>query len=103
LSRRRRDRLTIMAQVLDIAREGILKTQIMYGANLSFVQLNDYLSLLQDVKLLRVNTEDGRTTYKTTPKGIKYLQNFSKIKDLLKKTREHNPQVLHSNRPAYFL
>lgn len=103
LSRRRRDRLTIMAEILNIAREGTLKTQIMYRANLSFAQLNEYLSLLQDVKLLKVNTEDGRTTYKTTSKGIKYLENFSKIKDLLKKTREHNPRVFHSNRPAYFL
>jgi len=103
LSRRRRDRLTIMAQVLDIAREGTLKTQIMYRANLSFAQLNEYLSLLREVELLKVNTEDGRTTYKTTSKGIRYLENFVKIKDLLKKTSENNPRGLHSNRPVYFL
>jgi predicted transcriptional regulator len=103
LSRRRRDRLTIMAQVLDIAREGTLKTQIMYRANLSFAQLNEYLSLLQEVKLLKVNTEDGRTTYRTTVKGISYLENFSKIKDLLKKNPGNNPKGLHPNRPVYFL
>jgi predicted transcriptional regulator len=80
-----------MADVLKIAREGILKTQIMYQANLSFSQLNEYLSLLKKMKLLQVNTEDGRTTYKTTPKGIRYLENFSNIKSLLKRTSEHNP------------
>ena len=100
---KRRDRLTIMAQILDIAREGTLKTQIMYRANLSFAQLNEYLALLQEVKLLRVNTEDGRTTYRTTLKGIKYLENFSTIKELLKKTPKNNPRELHSNRPMYFL
>ena len=103
LSRKRRDRLTIMAQILNIAREGTLKTQIMYRANLSFAQLNEYLSLLQEVKLLKVNTEDGRTMYKTTPKGVKYLENFAEIKDLLKKTSEHNPRGVYTSRPIYFL
>jgi predicted transcriptional regulator len=92
-----------MAHVLDIAREGALKTQIMYRANLSFAQLNEYLAFLQEVKLLKVNTEDGRTTYKTTSKGIKYLENFSTIKELLKKTAKNNPGESHSNRPMYFL
>jgi predicted transcriptional regulator len=103
LSHKRRDRLTIMAQILNIAREGTLKTQIMYRANLSFAQLNEYLSFLQEIRLLKVNSEDGRTTYKTTSKGIKYLENFSKIKDLLRKTHQHNPGEIHSNRSAYFL
>ncbi|UCE44571.1 MAG: hypothetical protein JSV57_04325 [Candidatus Bathyarchaeota archaeon] len=92
-----------MAQILSIAREGTLKTQIMYRANLSFAQLNEYLSLLQEVKLLRVNSEDGRTTYKTTSKGMKYLENFSTINDLLKRAHEDNPKGWHSNQPMYFL
>ena len=103
MSPKRRDRLTIMAQILDIAREGTLKTQIMYRANLSFAQLNEYLSLLQEVKLLKVNTEEGRTTYKTTSKGIRYLENFSTIKELLKKTQSNNPKGLNSDQPSYFL
>lgn len=103
LLHKRRDRLSIMAQILSIAREGTLKTQIMYRANLSFAQLNEYLSFLQEIRLLRVNSEEGRTTYKTTSKGIKYLESFSKIKDLLKKNHQHNPREIHSNRSAYFL
>ena len=103
LSRKRRDRLTIMAQILSIAREGTLKTQIMYRANLSFAQLNEYLSFLQEIKLLKVNTNDKRTIYKTTPKGLKYLENFAGIKDLMEKTGEHSSKGVHSNRPIYFL
>ena len=83
-TRKRRDRLTIMAQILNIAREETLKTQIMYRANLSFAQLNQYLSDLQEIGLLKNNTEDGRTTYRTTSRGIKYLERFSEIEDLLK-------------------
>jgi len=92
-----------MAQVLNIAREGTLKTQIMYRANLSFAQLNEYLSFLQEIKLLKANTTDGRIIYRTTPKGLKYLENFAGIKDLLEKTDEHTSKGLHSNRPIYFL
>ena len=44
-SSKRRDRLYIIAEILEIAREGTLKTQVMYRANLSFTQLNDYLGL----------------------------------------------------------
>ena len=101
MSRKRRDRLTIMAQILNIAREGTLKTQIMYRANLSFAQLNEYLSFLEEIKLLRVSKKDGRVIYKTTPKGLKYLENFAGIKDLLEKTSEHSPKEVKSNRPLY--
>jgi predicted transcriptional regulator len=87
-----------LAEILDIAREGSLKTQIMYGASLSFTQLNVYLLFLQEVGLLKVRVEDARRTYKTTSKGVKYLENFSKIEDLLKKTGERNSREAHPPR-----
>lgn len=90
LPRKRRDRLTIVAQILNIARERALKTQIMYKANLSFAQLNEYLSFLQEVGLLDVKTKDGRTTYKRTLKGVKYLNRFAGVKELLKEITEQN-------------
>lgn len=77
---RRRDRFTIMAEILNIARNGTLKTRIMYGADLSFTQLNEYLSSLQEVKLLEVDTEDGKKIYETTSKGEKYLETFEELK-----------------------
>jgi predicted transcriptional regulator len=36
---KRRDKLSIIAEILEIAKNGTLKTQIMYRANLSFAQL----------------------------------------------------------------
>lgn len=86
--RKRRDRLHIMAEILNVANEGVLKTQIMYKANLSFAQLNDYLSLLEELKLLKAATNDKKTTYKTTKKGISFLENYEKIVLLLKKDEE---------------
>jgi DNA-binding PadR family transcriptional regulator len=43
------------------------------------------------VKLLRADTENGRTIYERTPKGAKYLETFLEIKGLLKKTGKPNP------------
>ena len=42
----------IMADIMEIAREGALKTQIMYKANLSFTQLNNYIAFLLDKNLI---------------------------------------------------
>jgi len=88
--RRRRDRLYIMAEILEIALEGVLKTQVMYRANLSFAQLNEYLRLLLDLKLLELVGNTEKNIYKTTSKGVRYLQSYRKIRDLLKKEEENN-------------
>ena len=82
-SRKRRDRSGIMAEILEIAREGVLKTHIMYRANLSFAQLNEYLSLLSDLNLLEAANTSKRTIYKTTEKGSRYLQSYIEIRKML--------------------
>ncbi len=81
----RRDRLSIIAEILAVAKRGTLKTQIMYGASLSFAQLNEYLSFLLDANLLKVVDNPNRSLYKTTNKGLKYLQHYMEIEELLKK------------------
>ena len=90
--RKRRDRLYIMAEILNVAKDGVLKTQIMYRANLSFAQLNNYLSLLTDLKLLNENSSDRKTMYKTTKKGAKFMENYKEIVLLLKNSDEDCPK-----------
>jgi predicted transcriptional regulator len=90
--RKRRDRLYIMAEVLEIAKHGCLKTQIMYRANLSFAQLNDYLSFLLEVGLLKETNKNEKTAYMTTRKGDRFLQNYYKIRNLLHAKNE-NPDL----------
>jgi len=87
--RKRRDRLYIIAEILDIAKEGTLKTQIMYKANLSFSQLNEYLDFLLNRNLLESKEINGKTLYKTTDKGLKYLDNYKEILQLLKNTKNN--------------
>jgi predicted transcriptional regulator len=80
---KRRDRLYIISEILTIAKSGSLKTQIMYRANLSFAQLNEYLSFLIKMDLLEVQNTDNRNTYVTTFKGEKYLQKYDELAHLL--------------------
>jgi len=63
----------------------------MYGASLNFSQLGDYLSLLLDANLLRVVDNPNKSLYKTTNKGLQYLQCYMKIGELLKKEKENLP------------
>ena len=89
-SAKRRDKLFIIAEIIDIARDGSLKTQIMYRANLSFTQLNDYLRFIVGISLLEKITENGREIYRATEKGIDFLQRYREINELLKTEAETN-------------
>jgi predicted transcriptional regulator len=84
VSPRRRDKLYIISQIINVAREEVLKTQIMYRANLSFTQLNDYLKFMLKINLLDLVVKDGKEYYKATKKGLDLLQRYSEIATLLK-------------------
>jgi len=64
----RRDRIHIMAEIMEVAKGSQLKTRIMYRANLSFSQVNEYLSFLTEMGFLRVHVENGKKLYETTLK-----------------------------------
>lgn len=89
-ARGRRDRLLIIAEILNIARRGTLKTRIMYAGNLSFAQLKEYLTLLLDFDLLEVAEKSEKTVYKTTGKGLQYLQSYEEIRELLREEKAGN-------------
>ena len=81
---KRRDKLYIIAEILEIAKDGVLKTQIMYRANLSFTQLNDYLKFMLKNALLEKVLLNDKEVYKTTEKGMNFLQRYREITELLK-------------------
>ncbi|MEM2445517.1 MAG: winged helix-turn-helix domain-containing protein [Candidatus Bathyarchaeia archaeon] len=81
---KRRDKLYIIAEILEIAKDGVLKTQIMYRANLSFTQLNDYLKFMEKVNLIDRKVENDKEVYKATSKGLEFLQRYREITELLK-------------------
>ena len=46
------DRISVIAEVLEMTMDGAFKTQIMYRANLSFGRLDGYLELLLKLNLI---------------------------------------------------
>ena len=82
-----RSQIDIVADVLRVTVGGVKKTQIMYGCNLSFKQLQTYLSLLLDRGLLRKvsEKEKGRDPrfFKTTSKGQNLLRAYDRLKALM--------------------
>jgi predicted transcriptional regulator len=65
-----RNSLDIVREVLSIALIKVCKTRIMYGANLSFLQLEKYLRALLGSSLLSF---DGDSGYLTTESGKDFL------------------------------
>ena len=90
-STKRRDKLCIIAEILEIAKEGTLKTQIMYKANLSFAQLNEYLKFMLNIKLIEKIVIGGKDVYISTEKGLDFLQRQCELTELLK-TEEEKPR-----------
>jgi predicted transcriptional regulator len=88
-SSKRRDKLYIIAEILETAKDTALKTQIMYRANLSFTQLNDYLRFMLKSELLEKILLNGREVYKATEKGMNFLQRYREITELLKTEAEN--------------
>jgi len=89
-SAKRRDKLYIIAEILDISKDGSLKTQIMYRANLSFTQLNDYLNFMLRISLLEKVLENDKDTYRATEKGVDFMQRYREITELLKTEEDSN-------------
>jgi len=82
-SSKRRDKLSIIAEILEISKDGSLKTQIMYKANLSFAQLNEYLKFMLKIQLLKKSVDRGKDVYGATPKKMEFLQRHSDLTGLL--------------------
>jgi len=90
----RRDRLHIMAEIMEVAKESKLKTRIMYKVNLSFSQVNEYLSFLTEMGFLRVRVENGQKLYETTAKGKLYIENYMEMSNLLRSQDHAEAQIL---------
>jgi predicted transcriptional regulator len=78
-----RNRIEIISQILEVANGGVTsKTKIMARANLSYIQLRNYLITLSDKELLSYDLDTH--TFKTTEKGLKFLKVYSQLDQLAK-------------------
>ncbi len=71
----RRSRLDIIINILEVAKEGVHKTGIVYKANLNFKLADRYLDLLQKYGLI----ENRLDKYIITDKGKIFLDKANEI------------------------
>jgi len=103
---KRRSRLGIIAEMLDAAIDGVVKTRIMYKANVNFVQFNDYLECLLEAHLIRTITCRGKTIYKTTAKGRLFLHKFNKTAEMINgvtREEDNKPLIVRKTSMVYLL
>ncbi|MCI0563816.1 MAG: winged helix-turn-helix domain-containing protein [Nitrososphaera sp.] len=81
---RNRSKLDIIHDILVSANGGIKKTHIMARANLSSEQMNFYFNTLLHHSLLDAAKDpEDNLVYRTTHKGIRFLQYCAQIKSLI--------------------
>jgi len=76
---KRRNNVEIMAEILRIARKGARKTHIVYGANINFKLLHEYLDELEKAGLVVNHTEKGGLI-ETTERGNQCINYFEGLK-----------------------
>ena len=76
-----RSRMEIIAVILQAAMKGATKTKLMYGAYLSYAQLKEYLTFVQERDL--VTYEEGLQLYRLTPKGLHFLNVYEEVRDFV--------------------
>ena len=75
----KRNDIEIMAQMLKLAQEEIIKTHLMYQTNLSYNQLVYYTDFLLKKGLMDVRNSFQNNRYFITEKGKEFLDNIEKI------------------------
>ena len=67
------------AKILEIAKQGAKKTQLVYGSYINFKLLKARLAQLIDAGLLM---KEGKF-YHTTPKGEVFIYHFKEIREMI--------------------
>jgi predicted transcriptional regulator len=89
---RHRDRAEIVRQILEVSNGyvDITKTKLMNKAYLSSYQLNEYMRMLTENELLRYDFVTH--TFKTTQKGLVFLNLCTEIDELLMEEEEEEQE-----------
>lgn len=81
---RRRSNIEIIGDMLRVGANGAGKTEIMYSANMSYSQLQKYLSMLISQGFIdRLEVGNPIVTYRVTERGSTLLRSIDTILDVL--------------------
>jgi len=81
---KRRSEIEIIGEILDLSKDGAKKTEILYQSNMSFTQLQHYLSFLMEKDIIKENIieiDNGKSSkiYINTEKGNHLLEEINKL------------------------
>ncbi len=81
-------RIEIVKRLLELAHgsDGVSEERLMYGAYLSYLQIDEYLSLMLATGLFRRSSETKN--YRITAKGIDFLTSLRQMDYLIKSVDE---------------
>lgn len=86
---RRRSNIEIIADMLKVGENGAGKTRIMYGANMSYSQIQKYLGfLLSEGFIDKPEVGNPSVTYHVTDKGLKLLSSIKSVIEMLRLDEE---------------
>jgi len=81
---RRRSNIEIIADMLRVGENGAGKTEIMYTANMSYHQIQKYLSYLVNQGFIhKVNIDNTMVAYQVTDSGFKLLKAIDTLMNML--------------------
>jgi len=79
---RRRSSVEVIADILRLGQAG--KIEIMYSANMSYFQLQKYLTYLMKLELIdKVVVGNPNVTYRVTEKGLDLLKSIEGVLEVL--------------------
>jgi len=80
----RRSEIQIVAEILRLVQSGACKTRIMYHADLSYSQVQRYLSFLNSHGFItRLGEADLPAIYRTTESGLRLLKGIENVSEML--------------------
>lgn len=91
---KRRSRFEIVADILDMAKEGTKKTRLVYETNLNFSMLGKYLKILSEKGL--VFSEDGEIL--ATVRGLELLEKYEELMMIWNMTDVEEPIRGYNNK-----
>jgi len=83
----RRSSIEVIADMLRLGEAG--KTEIMYSANMSYFQLQKYLTFMLQLGLIdKITVGNPVITYRITKKGLRLLKSIDSILEILESKDE---------------
>jgi len=83
--KKRRSWLRIAENILRICIDGSNTTEIVYGSNIAFSRFSKYITFLLEKDML-CELNDERKVYRTTERGMRFLDLMNEIDGLLEES-----------------